>query len=694
MSSVIYKSLGDDFTRTDGLIEDSVRGDQSYIDPRRHYDLRAFDTRTLTVPRVMLDMKFWNVESFRGLQMRWLGQPRIVSNTAVRQHTIGDLSVATDGGGTDTSYLVMSDGDDDTMLQLEYAFSTQGIEQWPVGAPGITVGADPAYRYSNTIRVDLIDGVGTIVPSYCFDDILTDFPDDDYTIELVLRDFPAQGDPAHLDLDNSFIEFSSDSGYNASVTDRVAFSESLTDITAGGDVTFRIMRSRLVNADLSNLAGIRFILTPVGNFTFVAQTMRMLAAGYTFHEVDTNTRLQSYMRSVPQAGGTEPTTIFGTQLFDTTRPENVTIYAKFFTGHNPTGNDNALDVFARYQPGGDNINVRFVSRDTQSRLRLYQTYMGTTTELHSTPINTNILDNLAYYYLVLEVKYEKVRATIYKSDGVLLGDQVYTTGWRLTDVIERGKIGYSFEPYNYDFMLDFLRANKAEFAHYEEQPFSSITPVAGVHLKAYESDPLDLFTEGFRGVGDGTLEIGSISFGRKTTSDKITRSGELWYGGESHVSTVFIGDSKQLLITGDIFPVHQVRGVFRVALLDDNFSVGYIGHLTNVVPNQWNSFVLRLPDGIIPAKYHLMVHEIGFHSDQFFVDNLKMLHNTIGWEASADNGTHWQDFLNVTDDEWSYIHFGYKGNQLVVRATAHSDKGWIAAYKNKVAYTLPGHVNS
>jgi len=232
------------------------------------------------------------------------------------------------------------------MLQLETGeVAANTSENW---TNATSVGPDSTYRYSNTIRRSVTVGTPQTVTSTFTDDIFTDFSNAAF-IELVLRDFPAQAATVRLDLANSFIDFTSDN-YGPK-TDSIRFNQSLNSLTAGGNLTFRINRNLLVNSTLTNITGVRFRLTAAGTgtMTFIASAMRIIPqTGYTYREIDVDTKQQVLARSVPVAGGSEPASTFGTIYFNTSAPIDTEYYAKFYNGNNPVGNDNRIALAFRY----------------------------------------------------------------------------------------------------------------------------------------------------------------------------------------------------------------------------------------------------------------------------------------------------------------------------------------------------------
>lgn len=317
--------LHDTFDRHDGSLEGYSLGPiTSLLPSRKHYDLRSFYSGGTVIPWTMLQMELYNADYFENY----------------------------------------------TMLQLETGETAPGTsENW---TNTTSIGADASYRYSNTLRRSVTVGTPQTVTSTFTDDISTDFSSGG-NIELVLRDFPAQAAAARFDLANSFIDFTSSSTYTAGQTDSIRFDQSTTSLTAGGNLTLRIPTSLLVNVDKTNVTGIRFRLTASGSGTaaFIASAMRLIPTGYTFEEIDVETKREILARSVPQAGGTEPSTTFGFIYFNDVRPIDNILWTKFFNGNNPVGNDNKITFALRYSDSdSDSWRVTLTSRSTQSRISI------------------------------------------------------------------------------------------------------------------------------------------------------------------------------------------------------------------------------------------------------------------------------------------------------------------------------------
>jgi hypothetical protein len=305
--ATLYKQLGDSFDRHDGaLIGYTKNGLTTALPVSEHYDLRSFHNRDIAVKWTMLNMQFWNAFHFEGMEMDEFNNPHSIIGAETRRRVMDDLSVAVDGGGTDTTYFTMAQLDALTIDALSFLQVSLGNEDWPVGDPDVIIGRDSAYKYANTFRVNNVVAASTkTVTSSFFDDILTDFNSGGSAfIELVLRNFPAQAASNKLDLANSFIDFSSSETFEAGVTTSVPFNASLNDLTGGGDVVFKINRNTLLpNVTLTSVRGIRFRLKAIGagSITFIAQAMRLYEQNLsTFDPIAVDTKKKYLMKSAPQ----------------------------------------------------------------------------------------------------------------------------------------------------------------------------------------------------------------------------------------------------------------------------------------------------------------------------------------------------------------------------------------------------------
>lgn len=668
----IYTGLSDDFDRHDGSLSPYVNSSNTLLPFEKHYDLRMFHTSNLTVPWTLNDNTWWTGYRYPTFGVPQIGTQRSLVNVTTRGRTQTELDAM-----TQTQLDALNQN------QIENVVTSNGNEEWPTGDANVVVGKDSAYRWSNTIRITLTSGVTKTVTSYYNDDLQTDFTfnGSDYQIELVLRSFASQADAAHLDLVNSSIDISSDINFAPGQTDSLKFVDSTNNIngtTGAFDTVARWPLASLVKANRSSIRAIRFNLKSVGALTFIAQALRVVPNNWTPRQIGLDSKRQQLARQIPKSGGAEGSTLFGDMFFYQTRPKNVTTYTLFNSGHLPaTGSDdNILRQYYRYNPTtGDRIEVRIVSRSTQTRLFIDHKIGGVTTNLVSTSTLTNILTAETDYYLVTTINGSNVTATVYNVNGLTLGAAVGTlTGTTTTTVTSRGYVGLSFEPYFYDFAVRSIGSNIADFGQFISTVFPSRTKVEGATLYPRTSPAVNLLVDGqVEAFADATVTPFDTAY-------TVTRTGTAAQGGVRYNNAVWIGNTAQVLVSGKIMPVGAIHGTYRIGLIDDNDSVAWIYNLSGLLPNQYNEFKLLLPAGLYPSQYYFHVQQLGSYADTFRVRDLALSHNTVGWEASIDSGTTWQPFYNALDDRWSGLRFLTPGNGLQVRATALSDHAYISGY--------------
>lgn len=678
----LYTSLSENFAEINGGLIGYNTLALAPITPRNHYDIRSFHNDNVTVPNTMLDLKFNNVFSLDTTQMIVLDQPRIFSGPSFAASLISQL---------DSIHMNILDTED--MNEIELKELTGGNENWPIGDANVTVGKDSTMRYANTIAVTLTGGVSKTVSSSYRDNLSTSFglAGVQYFVELALPGFPAQAAASHLDLTNSFIDFSSDAGYASGSTDTFSFSQSLIDLTAGGNTYFKINRSSFVNSNLSDITNIQFRLKSVGNMTFKAAAMRLVTNNYTFDSTDIDTKRSTFGRSVPQDGATElstPTTPVYIQTF--TRPKNITLVAKFNSGTLPTGgNSSLLTLYTR------------VAASTYCKLDLTITSSATTLHLYDSSVlslstSPPTLTANTDYILVLKAYETSLSASIFKSFGAFYGSQVGSTLTGVTTVNQRGFIGFGLNPYNYDLSIDYITAGDTEFGRFESTDFPSPKFVGASTLGGVTSQPINLVAGDLIAAGDATVNPSSTLSGPGPFSDtqplQIVRTGASFQGGLVSKDRIEIGNSNYIQVSGDIFPAGTVRGDYRIAFVNKYGSVGYLGYIRNLQASQWNHFEFPLNTTLIPDEYSIYLQQDGFYNDTFSLVNFQVNTLTVAWQVSPNNGTTWYPFLTAIDDFYSAVNFkSNPGNDLKVRAIAVSDNSWVAHYELIPHYQLIGH---
>src|SRR6476646_525274 len=248
----------------------------------KHYDLRSFHSDTITVANSMINYRNTNAQGLNGKTMLNLNT-RIPFNAAnTPPLTMGSLDL-----------LKMTGMDSNELINFEGSV-VPGNESWSSGQ-SFSIARDSAFNYANILNVPLTVGTTATITSLYTDDIWTNWQDETYLIELQLLNFPAQTDAAHLNLSNSFIDFTSSPTYDPSLTDTFTFAQSTNDITGGGNINWQNPRSSITHANLANLTGIRFRLnTTGGSMTFKAASMRMYSVDNSImFDLNSDTRIDT-----------------------------------------------------------------------------------------------------------------------------------------------------------------------------------------------------------------------------------------------------------------------------------------------------------------------------------------------------------------------------------------------------------------
>lgn len=688
--SKLYNRLSEEFEDRTGSLREYVGYDGSLAAVREHYDLRAFHGDDITVPRTMIDMNYLNVTALDGIDMAVLDSYRVVEGRSMIARTVGTLnSVPIE----ELNELDMSD--------LDLFALASGNENWPIADPDVEFGKDPAERYATSIRIALDSGVEKVVTSM-YSDSIPELVGTDRFIELTLPDFPAQAASPHLDLANSKIEFTS-GNWEPGTTDSIPFNASLNSLTAGGNTYWRINVESLVNASPTQLTGIRFRLVSVaGDMTFKAQAMRVISNLYVWDRIDIDTKRSRLSRSVPRDSGTELTSNnnVGTSgapnyIMTRTRPKNGKLLARFNTGHHSTtSNRNNLVLNSRVNSMSLNrLAFDLQTWDTGTQLQIREMINNVPVTL--TTVNGPALDQETDYLFQAEFYEDEVRCSVFRGNAALYGEGALETLWVSTVLQDRGYIGFHFNPYNYDFTLDHITAGDAEFAEYITKNFLSHTPMLGATVSASESEPVNLISGQMIAAGDATIEV-DPDVGIPGSSVKFTRDGTSWMGGYTSGNFLYIGNPRYLSISGNIYPKlgtgqTALRGFFRVVLLDKNDSVGFIGRIRGLLPSQWNSFKMHLKAPIAPGHYRVLVQHVGFYNETFWIDNLKVDHLRVAWEASPNDGVTWFPFMIATGREHTNVNFlPLTGRKLKVKAIAVSDGAWIGPHEVIPIYGYPG----
>jgi hypothetical protein len=283
--------------------------------------------------------------------------------------------------------------------------------------------------------------------------------------------------------------------------------------------------------------------------------------------------------------------------------------------------------------------------------------------------------------MVLEVTDTAAKASIRAVDGINVGAEVYSVTATVTR-LDRGYVGWNLAPYNQDFTLDYVQAQDATFGSFVTTPFNSLSWVEGASLFTDQSPPAELLEDG----GD-PIAWGDATLTRLTSYDSITRTGTLNQGGIVYDEPVMMGTGRHAYVRGRIWPEGGVNGTYRIALVDEYDSVSFLAQITDLLPNRWNDFEISFVDEVFVVPLFLHIQQQGYHADTFRLSEVRIDHNVIAWEATAD-ATNWQPFLNTLNEPYGAIHFGTPGKAIKLRATAYSDRAWISNYKLVPHYKL------
>ena len=300
-----YGFANESFEASNGSISGYITSitTQATVTPQVHYNLRSFYSAHRQSSRTMDDLTFWNVAAFQGITMDEMQTITLQGTKSFNSQGILDTY--------QQSYL-----DKQNQSSIEYAYVDN--EQWTntstYSGTLMTLQADPAYRYANTLRV-VMSGTnpeGSFSSTFNSDDIITNYnnPSETYYIELVLTGFPGQSSTPRVDLNNSYIDFSSDNtgNYSGTVTDSIPFSlsEYSLNFSSTQDAYFRVNRNLLTKCDLTAITNIRFRLTCLGTGTirFIFRQMRVVSASEFDDNAETliDTKIASYVGTADGLG--------------------------------------------------------------------------------------------------------------------------------------------------------------------------------------------------------------------------------------------------------------------------------------------------------------------------------------------------------------------------------------------------------
>lgn len=682
-----------------------------------HYTLRNFKAPTRSLPLSLADIDYHSVKYWEEVSTAELGD--------IESEIVGNEDWSTFGlTQADLNLLTQDQLDLMTQRQLESAAGIGEVVTWAyqtgmiVSVP--TTGLYFSSKFNDNLLVPPFNGAGP------------------YYIELVLRDFPSELSTPRLDISQSYILFSSSDQLVPEETDIVFFDESISDITTGGNVTWRINRDRLVNADISNLKRIDFnLIAAGGTISFRAEAMRMVPSTYPYYKIGIDTK-SGYLSKNPSINGTNissqptPPPIMNV---GSNKGKNFTEVVRFNTGHHPTSPDyNEFSTFLRADTGSGNyIEVIVRTNDTDTAILVYEGGTG----VRQVTVNTPLVEDTDYL-LTIDLLDNNLRAIIWGLRGhyrTTVALNTETGGIINISRVEPGWVAYSMNPVTADFYLDYTYARDAALAEVSSKTFYSVLPVRGVTLYTQNSGPVEILDESLveegpaanrlnlktkdSGVDDGSFLITpNVNDVAVSLDSTVTNSSLDSFKVRKHLRNAFIGglqwdqvirinDPLNATIKADIrFDTALNYGAFRFVLFDKFWeSVAFVNivNIDQLVLNKWNELEIPiLNEEIFHNEFKLQIHHIGVDTTKattdssaigtFWVDNVKVETKSIIWEASNDGGLSYLRFFDTLNNKFQGVSFPEQNNQLKIKARAFNTKAWINSFETIVHYGQPGRI--
>jgi hypothetical protein len=654
----------------------------------KHYDLRSFHSDTITLANSMINYRNINAHGLEGDTMLQLNTRIPFDGTSVPPMNMGALDV-----------LKMTGMDSNRVMNFE-GNVVPGNEDW-TSVSSFSIARDPSYNYANVLNVPLTGGVEADITSQYTDDIFTNWQDETYVIELQLLNFPAQTDPAHLDLNNSFIDFTSSPTYAGALTDTFTFAQSTNNITGGGNINWQVPRSALTHVDLTNITGIRFRLKSVGNMTFKTASMRMYSVDNSImFDLNSNSRidtkrgwvykrfphytvsgdygLNEYGAGDYNIGGSSSPGTASVMILPGSRPKNITVVSKFMPATTLVSAPSTLTLYGRYYDHPVQGSVSWSNAGTTLSLGDVGGNIYTSSTLANLSANQE-------YFLVFEAYEDQLRVSVWNGTGTFFGSNVATSGWHTTThTVGRGYIGFKYDPQNYDSYLKYFTVGDSEFARYESKPLKRLTNSRGASITAVASPPINLVQGVYNNYGDATSSTSTTKGFPIPPSLYVQRSGAQWKGGLI-TNSLFIGNPAYLSLSGSIFPIPtgtNINGEYKIIFENDWGEIGYVATLQNILPNQWNSFNIPFNGQLAADEYKVIFEQTGYFADSFYLSNFALSYLTFAWEISPDNGATFYPFYTAANKEFSGSNFiNSPGKSLIVRGIALTDQSWIQSYE-------------
>lgn len=682
-----------------------------------HLNIRNFRAPVKTLPLTLVDLDYHSVEYWEEVSTAEL--------TEIDSEIVGNEEWST-YGLTQTQLDLLTQTQLDVMTQRQIE-SSAGIGEVPAWAynPGInisvpTTGILLTSQYNDNLMVPPFDEPGT------------------YYIEFILRDLPAQLASPKLNIDESYISFSSSDDNEASVTDVIPFSDSITSLEAGGNVTWRINRDSLVNSDPSNIKRIDlFLKAEGGTLNFKAEAMRLVPSTYPYYTIGIDTK-SGVLRKNPSVNGTNisaqptPPPILN---IGSNRAKNFTEVVRFNPGHHPVAPAvNSFSLFLRAAEGsGQYIEAVLELNDEETTVKIYEGGIGIRQMTLDAPLDET-LDHL----LLVDLDDNSVRAQIWALRGHYRTELLLDTlqeGFANVSLVEPGFVGYTMSPATADFYVDYTFARDAALAEFETNTFYSVTPVRGVTLYTQSAGPVEILDQESIAEGPAVNRLNLLK--QDSGADNgdfiitpgvndvtasldldISNSNDGSYRVRKHVRNAFIGglkwntpvkinDPLNARIRADIrFDTPLNYGSFRFVLFDKWFeNVAFVSKVDvgSLILNKWNEIDIPiLNEEIFHNEFRMQIHHLGVDTSKsstdpaavgnFWIDNVRIETDSVVWEASNDGGLNYLRFFDTLDSQYQGVAFRANNNQLKIRARAFTTKAWVNSFETVVHYAQPGRI--
>ena len=355
-------------------------------------------------------------------------------------------------------------------------------------------------------------------------------------------------------------------------------------------------------------------------------------------------------------------------MISTKRPKNANVVSRVTT----SAAVGELWVFLRYVDAQNYIRAILRTTATTATIVLEEFAGGVRTQLATQERGSSLVGTYDFF-VKLDERSLSASVNNTTTTGVL-GSAVFSTPVVTVSRVARGTIGQSTRD---TITLTYIRPTLAEYARFESTAFPSISPIKGLSLSASTSPAKDLI-EGLTtsAINDASISAATI---KGVTGWRIVRSGVASSGG-IRSQTIDPQTSTQLILSADIHPVGTLRGTyyFRLRQTSTN-NVLFAEPITTLVINQWNHYEFRVLPELLSPDVYFEIQQDGTYADEFYVANMKVLHEPIRWEATVADPEDWR-LIMWPNRENSGVLFDPMGTRLKVRAIATTDDVRISGY--------------